>query len=63
MESFSGMLKNLPATILVICRSSVVLNSPTKVGLQVLGDPTLSWDFPIVGLVSPYRETGYAQAR
>ena len=54
------MFKNLPATILVVCTSSVVFNSPTMLVPQVLG---LSWDFPIIGLVSPNREIGLAIAR
>ena len=57
------MFKNLPATILVVCTSSVVFNSPTMLVPQVLVDPTLSWDFPIIGLVSPNREIGPAIVR
>ena len=58
VERFSSMFKNLPATILVICTSSTVFNSPTMLVPQILGDPTLSWDFLIIGLVSPNREIG-----
>ena len=59
MKRFPSMFKNLPATILVVCRSSIVFNRPMMMLVpQVLGDPTLSWDFQFVGLVSPNCEIG-----
>ena len=45
VERFSSMFKNLLVTILVLCRSSIVFNSPTMPVPHVLGGVTLSCDF------------------
>ena len=63
VERFSSMFKNLPATILVICRSSIVFNSPPMLVPQVFGDPTLSCDFPIIRQVVQQVTAHSAQAR
>ena len=50
------MFKNLSMTLYDHTGRMIVFNSPTLLLPQVLGGVTLSWDFPSVGLVSPYRE-------